>query len=138
MYPSQSLQCSSRDQKEEFRPGSLLQTFLICLISRLGIQHNTSTNNSQSVFKTWMISSMWNLLRTSQHPYVRLLYIGAPYGTRIASLFTAADNSIRRKKRKPCFPTAKVPGPFLTCYSRSYSPISQTICTLRSTALIMT
>lgn len=62
-----------------------------------------------------MISSMWNLLRTSQHPYVGLLYIGAPYGTRIASLFTAADNSIRKKKKKkesPAFLQLKYQGHF--------------------------
>lgn len=47
----------------------------------LGIQHKSQPLiPKQNVFSTWVISSMWNLLRTSQHPYVRFLYIGAPYG----------------------------------------------------------
>lgn len=53
----------------------------------LGIQHKSQQLiPKQNVFSTWVISSMWNLLRTSQHPYVRFLYIGAPYGIWIASL----------------------------------------------------
>lgn len=53
----------------------------------LGIQHKSQQLiPKQNVFSTWVISSMWNLPRTSQHPYVRFLYIGAPYGIWIASL----------------------------------------------------
>lgn len=53
----------------------------------LGMQHKSQPLiPKQNVFSTWVISSMWNLPRTSQHPYVRFLYIGAPYGIEIASL----------------------------------------------------
>lgn len=49
--------------------------------------------------------------------------------------FTAADNSLRKKRyKKPGFPTAEVPEPFLKCSSRTHRPVSHRNYPLRSPA----
>lgn len=102
------------------RPKRVIQTQLhttdipsTILGSQFGEFNITSQQliSKQNVFKMWVIWSVWNLQRVSQHSYVRFLYIGAPYSMWMASLFTAADNSIRDKDHL-AFPQLKYQGHF--------------------------